>query len=284
LARECDGSAGYSVNDRHDFGADFQLTLLTADAETAADADAAGVQRIGVDLELRGKADRQPASENRISGHTVQDLRRIRDAVRTAELFVRINPLHAGTAEEIDLVLEAGAHWVMLPFFRQASEVEQFIRLLRGRGRAAILIETSTALLRIRQILAVSGIAEVTFGFNDLRHDFHVRSHFEVLGSPLIDSAAKEVVRRDLPLSMGGVARPDDAHAPMPVELVYAQYPRLHATGAWIARSFLRQATTHSFLADDVQRLRQRLSWWAGQSAEDLERARAELLLRAEMI
>ncbi len=272
------------MTDEHDFGAEFQLTLLTADVETAAAADAAGVQRIGVDLEFRGKAERQTSFDNRISQHTVQDLRRIKDAVRTADLFVRINPLHAGTAEEIDLVLEAGARWVMLPYFRQVSEVEQFIDLLGGRASAAILIETSTALLRIRRILALNGIDEVTLGFNDLRHDFQVRSHFEVLGSPLIDSAASEVARRNLPLSMGGVGRPDDGHAPMPVELVYAQYPRLRATGAWIARSFLRQAPDRRALADDVQRLRQRLSWWALQSAEDLERARAELLLRAEMI
>ena len=143
------------MTDEHDFGAEFQLTLLTADVETAAAADAAGVQRIGVDLEFRGKAERQTSFDNRISQHTVQDLRRIKDAVRTADLFVRINPLHAGTAEEIDLVLEAGARWVMLPYFRQVSEVEQFIDLLGGRASAAILIETSTALLRIRRILAL---------------------------------------------------------------------------------------------------------------------------------
>jgi HpcH/HpaI aldolase/citrate lyase family len=268
----------------HDFGADFHLTLLTADPDTAAEADAAGVQRIGVDLELRGKAERQTSLENRISRHTVQDLQLIGDTVQSAELFVRINPLHAGTAEDIDLVLNAGARWVMLPFFREVSDVEQFVRLLGGRARAAILIETSAALLRIRRILAVRGIDEVTFGFNDLRHDFRVRSHFEVLGSPLIDSAAREVVRRGLPLSMGGVGRPDDGDAPMPVELVYAQYPRLWATGAWIARSFLRQTPKRGGLADDVQRLRQRLTWRARQSAEDLERAREELLLRAEML
>ncbi len=68
-------------------------------------------------------------------------------------------------------------------------------------------METATALLRLRSILSVQGVDEVTFGFNDLRHEFQVRSHFEVLGSPLVDAAASEIVSHNLPLSMGGVSR-----------------------------------------------------------------------------
>ncbi len=37
-------------------------------------------------------------------------------------------------------------------------------------------------------------------------------------------------------------------------------------------------------LADDLHRLRERLSWWAIQPPEDLEHARNELLHRAELM
>jgi len=121
-------------------------------------------------------------------------------------------------------------------------------------------------------------------GLNDLRHDLRVSSHFEVLGSPLIDVAATEVVSRGLPLAIGAVGCPGNLSAVMPVELVYAQYPRLGATGAFIARSFLRPVAERHRLPDDIRQLRNRLTWWAEQSPADLEAAREELLARAETI
>jgi citrate lyase beta subunit len=266
------------------FGERFQLTLLTSDPALAAAADAAGIQRVGVDLERLNKAARQAGAENRISAQTVRDLRVVGGQLRSASLFVRINPLHDGTEAEIEEVLTAGAAVIMLPFFRSAAEVRRFVELIGGRARAAILVETSTALLRFWNILAVEGVDEITIGLNDLRHDFQVRSHFEVLGSPLIDVIARETHLRGLPLTIGGVGRPDDAAAPMPVELVYAQYPRLGATGAWIARSFLRPKDPGNHLAADVAALRRRLDAWENASETELETARRTLLERASVL
>lgn len=266
------------------FGERFQLTLLTGDPALAAAADAAGIQRVGVDLERLNKAARQTGPENRISAQTMRDLRIVGCQLRTAALFVRINPLHDGTEAEIEEVLNAGAAVIMLPFFRSASDVRRFVELIDGRARAAILVETSTALLRFWNILAVAGVDEITIGLNDLRHDFQVPSHFEVLGSPLIDVIARETRSRGLPLTIGGVGRPDDVSARMPVDLVYAQYPRLGATGAWIARSFLRPGDPASHLASDVAALRGRLDVWEKASEADLEAARRTLLERASAL
>jgi HpcH/HpaI aldolase/citrate lyase family len=127
---------------------------------------------------------------------------------------------------------------LMLPFFRTPEEVDTFARLVRGRAKVMILVETAASVVRIRQILSVSGIDEVMFGLNDLHLQLDVSNHFEVFASPLLDGLASEVQAVGLPLSIGGVARVDDTDLPIPPDLVYAQFPRLGATGAWIARSF----------------------------------------------
>jgi hypothetical protein len=159
--------------------------------------------------------------------------------------------------------------------------VEHFIRLLGGRAEGVILLETGAAVLRIREILAVRGIGEVMFGLNDLRLQFGVSSHFEVLTSPLLAVLAAEVHAVGLPLSIGGVARADDAALPVSPDLVYAQYPRLGATGAWLSRSFFRDMPSGWDFERAIGAVRRRLSDWAAAPPETLERARIDLAQQA---
>jgi HpcH/HpaI aldolase/citrate lyase family len=259
------------------FGKDFCLTLLTDDAEFAAVADRAGVNRVGVDLEYLGKSERQAGMNTRLERHDWDDLSRLASVVRSADLFVRVNPIHAGTEVEIETALEIGARVLMLPAFRTADEVEIFARTIRERARVLILLEMAPAVVRIREILEVPGIDEVMLGLNDLRLQMGVSNHFEVLASPLTGMLADEVHRRGLPLSIGGVARVGDQRMPVPTDLVHAQYPRLGATGAWVARSFTNSVPAGWDFTGAILALRDRLSEWAASSPEDLENARAEL-------
>jgi hypothetical protein len=56
------------------FGDQFRLTLITADPILAAEVDQAGVDRIGLDLECLGKAERQRGEDTRLSNHKVENL------------------------------------------------------------------------------------------------------------------------------------------------------------------------------------------------------------------
>lgn len=262
-----------------DFGARFRLTLITDDPPLAAEADAAGIERIGVDLERLGKADRQAGNDTRLSQHTWDDLAAIAPAVGRADLFVRTNPIHAGSEREIETALELRARVLMLPSFRTADEVASFVRMVRGRAQVLVLVELAPAVVRIRDILAVPGIDEVMLGLNDLHLQFGAANPFEMLASPVVEMLAGEVHQRGLPLGMGGVARPEDDELPIPPELIYAQYPRVGATGAWIARSFTRKGVKG--FAEAVHGLRARLSAWSQSPPEALERARHELWRRA---
>lgn len=260
-----------------DFGKKFCVTLITNDEQLAATADLAGVNRIGIDLEYLGKAARQAGHDTRMSRHDWDDLARISRCLHRADLFVRINPIHPGTESEIETALECGAKVLMLPSFRTAAEAATFARTVRGRARAVLLAELAPAVVRIREILEVRGVDEVMLGLNDLRLQLGVENHFEVLASPLIDMLAAEVLRKGLPLAIGGVGRVGDTTVPVPPDLVYAQYPRLGATGAWLARSFINAVPSPGGLNDAILALRNRLNEWAASPLEDLERARREL-------
>jgi hypothetical protein len=220
---------------------------------------------------------RQAGEDTRLSRHTVSELAEIVRAIGVASPFARVNSIHSDSQEEIDAVLREGARVVMLPFFRSAGEVDKFVRMVARRARTIILVETGAALVRIRDILAVPGVDEVMAGLNDLRLELGVESHFEVLSSPVLDGLAAEVRRAGLPFSVGGVARPSDASLAVSPDLVLAQYPRLHATGAWLSRSFFKGMPQIWDFASALTAVRRRLTEWSLASEDDLEQARLQL-------
>lgn len=263
------------------FGDHFCLTLLTSDPDLAGVADRAGVNRIGVDFERLGKAQRQAGQDTRLSEHGWENLAAISRSIVHAALFVRLDPMNPDSADQIERALYCGAQVLMLPFFQTPEEVDGFSRLVAGRAKVIILLETAAAAVRIRDIVSVPGIDEVMFGLNDLRLQLRVRSHFEVLASPILDGLAAAVREADLPLSIGGVARVDDSSLPVPPDLVYAQFPRLGATGAWLGRSFVRGGSSEQDFEDAVAALRRRLTEWSAASPAELERARDKLAEQA---
>ena len=159
-----------------------RLMLMTNDPGIARLAEAAGVDRLFVDTEVRGKAERQAGRNTIISGHTLEDVRAVRAAAPATELMVRLNPPFDGTPGEVDDAIEAGADVLMLPMFNEAEQVAQFVRAVRGRtARTCLLLETATALARIDTILEVDGIDEVHVGLNDLHISFDLDFMFELL-------------------------------------------------------------------------------------------------------
>ncbi len=265
------------------FGDRFRFTLITNDVALAVRADASGVDTVGVDLERLGKALRQPRGDTRLSEHSVSDLEKISRSLRHAQPFARLNPLNADSPCEVDAAIAAGAQRLMLPFFRAADEVRAFVGLVSGRARVSVLIETASALVRIRSIVAVPGIDDVMLGLNDLRLELRLNNHFELLTSPVLDAISREVRDAGLAFSYGGVTRANDLTMPVPADLVLAQYPRLGATGAWLSRSFLRNLPATMSLADGVASIRERLTAWSEASPDALKQARIELAERCSV-
>lgn len=262
----------------------FTLTVITRDAGLARRADEAGVDRIGVDVERLGKRERQRRlADARISDHELSDLAALGRSVRHAALFARLNSIHAGSTDEVDASVEAGASVLMLPYFVSAAEVERFVRLVDGRACAVLLLESMAALVRLHEILEVDGFSEVMVGLNDLRLSAGLASPFEIVASDTLADVADRVRERGRAFGFGGLARVGDENLPVPSDLVIAQHARLGSTSAWLARSFFGREPERLDLSSEVARLRDRLAFWSRQSPDVLviERDRLRRHLRA---
>jgi HpcH/HpaI aldolase/citrate lyase family len=259
------------------FGENFSLTLLTNDPVIAKRGDRAGIDHIGLDFETLGKRARQPEASAWISHHTLEDLIAIGRVLERSRLFARIDPWHAGSARQVEELLAKGATSLMLPMFTSAVEVARFAELVSGRAYICLLLETPQAVVRIDDILEISGIDEISIGLNDLHRALGLRSHFEVLISDLMRMLSDKVRARGLRFGFGTIGRAMDNDLPVPSDLLYAQYPRLGATSARLFRPFLGSNPLSLDITREVKRLRGRLSFWGEQGAEAWEEARREL-------
>jgi 2-keto-3-deoxy-L-rhamnonate aldolase RhmA len=249
------------------------LTLWTDDVEVARSADAAGVDRVGLDLETLGKQERQHGRGTWISPHSVDRLPALRDALGEARLFTRVNPVHPRTPEEVERVIGGGAEVLMLPMFRGAGEVERFVETVGDRAEVVLLLETREAAERIEDIASVDGIGEVHVGINDLAIELGLRSRFDVYDSRLVEHASDVVRASGMRFGIGGLGRVDDRSLPLPSRLLYAQYARLGATSALISRAFMASRISPERLRDQVARTRAELSRWFDAGPDALARA-----------
>ncbi|MFI5118950.1 MAG: aldolase/citrate lyase family protein [Thermoanaerobaculia bacterium] len=255
------------------------LTAITCDPALVRAADAAGVDRVGIDIERLGKSQRQRHLPNaRLSDHRLEQLASVAANATRAEIFVRLNPLHDGSQEEIDRALALGARALMLPYFSGPREVACFVEMVGGRGSPVLLLETAAAVVRLRDIVAVKGVTEIVVGLNDLHGSLGLANHFEVVVTDLMTMIADRVREAGLRFGFGGLARVDDATLPVPPDLVCAQYPRLGATSAWLSRSFFHGLGPGG-IAPAVHALRERLDHWKRQPASALLEQREELAL-----
>ena len=219
-----------------------KLMYITNDPVVARIAERSGVDRIFVDLEFVGKALRQGGMDTVQSHHTVDDVRAIRAAVTRSEVLVRVNPIHDALPDygdspwEIDAVIDAGADVLMLPYFKTVSEVETFLRLVRGRAATMLLVETPEAVAAIDEILALEGIDEIHIGLNDLSLGYGMRFMFELLADGTVERLCNQFREKGLKYGFGGIA--SLGKGLLPAERVIREHYRLGSTCAILSRSF----------------------------------------------
>ncbi|GJL60844.1 MAG: hypothetical protein NPIRA03_37010 [Nitrospirales bacterium] len=263
-----------------DYGSGFVLTLFTNNVEIARLADEAGIDRIGLDLEVLGKIERQDPSKTWISDHLISEIPAVRRVLKNAQLFVRTNPLNTKSKYEIDRLVDLGAEVLMLPMFSDAVEAQQWIDMVAGRAETSLLVETASAAKNIKDITKVSGVDEIHVGLNDLHLDLKMNNHFEVLVSPLMEKVSTCVHEAGINFGFGGIARVNDETLPISSDLIYAQYPRLNADRALVSRIFLSPDYRLFSLTEEVAKFRQMMTKWSKQSCQDLYDAK-DILAKA---
>lgn len=213
-----------------------KLMYITNRADVAKIAEANTVDRIWVDLETHGKAERQGHVNSVKSNHTMEDVSNIRAAISKAQLLVRVNPLWAGSKAEIDEVVSRGADIVMLPMFRTSDDARQFVDFINGRAKVMLLAETIDAEKNIDAIASVPGVDEIHIGLNDLHLAYNMTFMFELLANGQVDEMTKKIRSHCVPYGFGGIARLDEGM--LPARHVIAEHYRLGSSMAILSRSF----------------------------------------------
>ena len=217
-----------------------QYMLITNDSDLAAHAESNGVSRIFVDLEHIGKNERQGHLDTFISRHSMADVPIIRNAIKSSELLVRLNPLYDGTNQEVEEAVSGGAGLLMLPMFKDHAELQTFAEIVDGRAPIIPLVETISAVQDIEQIVKVRGIKEVYIGLNDLHLDMGLRFRFEPLASGLVDELATTIKSAGLPFGFGGIARVGEGV--IPGEMILGEHVRLGSSSVILSRTFHRKS------------------------------------------
>lgn len=221
-----------------------KLIYITNDTAVATSAQNSGVDWILVDLEVHGKAERQSGRNTVISAHSVDDVRRVRAAVRRAALVVRVNPIGTWSNEEIDRVVQYGADIIMLPFFKTAGEVSYFLDCVKGRAKTCLLVETPDAVANIDSILDTASVDYIHIGLNDLHIAYGMRFMFEPLANGTVDWLCGKIAKKSIQYGFGGVAR--IGRRSPPAESIIAEHYRLGSTMVILSRSFCNAASMAS--------------------------------------
>ena len=265
-----------------------QLIMITNDPEAAAAAEAGGVDRIMVDLEIIGKMARQGHLNTVISQHKMADIARVSARLASCELQVRVNPLGDHSVAEIDEALALGADRLMLPMFYSADEAKRFVELVDNRAVVTLLAETPEAVAAIKEVAAVPGVEEIHIGLNDLHLALGLDFMMELLSSRLLESASGVVSQQGVRLGIGGIAA--IGNGDVPAEFVLPRLKQLGAGATILSRSFtacLRAGggcLDSSVLAHEVSKLRGLWSDMDDWDAEAFEASDAEFNRRVQSV
>ena len=227
------------------------------DAEAAI---CAGIDWIFVDIEVRGKAARQPTTSF-ISDHKLCDVKAIKAGLPYAQVVLRLNPLYRGTASEIEDAISFGADAIMLPMFSSLNELNEVRDLIRGRAQFWPLVETPGACqLMTETDVGSLGLDRIHFGLNDLHIALHYRFMFSSLLDPGVTEALSSVEASGVPFGLGGVSKLDQG-ALLGSDVLNLNF-LLGSTAVILSQEFRRNAADGS-LAQSVAALKE---YWSGLS------------------
>lgn len=215
-----------------------KLSLITNRLDLAIRAENLGIDRIFIDLEKRGKSERQSGRNLFLADHSLLDVKSIRPSLHRSKLLVRVDPLHEGSKSQIEQVIDAGADLVMLPYFNQFEEADEFISMVGGRALPVLLVETRASANILEKLTLLPGLSEIHIGLNDLSISYRKNSIFELIYDGTIDELCSILRRSCIPFGFGGIGSLSRIDLPVPPELFLAEQIYQGATRGWLGRTF----------------------------------------------
>jgi 2-keto-3-deoxy-L-rhamnonate aldolase RhmA len=209
---------------------------ITNDIQVAKIAQDAGVDRIFIDLETIGKAERQAGYDSVKSHHTIADIAKIKSVLSRSQLLVRVNPIHDGSEQEIESVIKNGADIVMLPMYKTQKDINIFLKFVNKRAKTMLLLETKEAVNILDTTLQIPGIDEIHIGLNDLHLSYQKKFMFELLADGTVDKICNKIKTKNISFGFGGVAAVGTGT--LPAELILSEHYRLASQIVILSRSF----------------------------------------------
>lgn len=215
-----------------------KLMYITNNPRIAQIAEKSGVDWIFVDLEIKGKMERQGHLDTVISNHKISDIRPLKKVLTKSKLLVRVNPIHNDSDKEINAVIQAGAEIVMLPYFKTKHEVANFIKMIDSRVETCLLLETPEAVDNLDDILQVKGIDYVHIGLNDLHIGYNMKFMFELLSDGTVEKISSVLRKKSIKFGFGGIAQIGEGL--LPSELIIVEHHRLGSELVILSRTFFK--------------------------------------------
>ncbi|MGL4796781.1 MAG: aldolase/citrate lyase family protein, partial [Paraclostridium sp.] len=223
--------------------------------------------------------ERQRERDTLISNNTVEDVEKVRQVVKKAELLVRVNPMHKNTKNEVDSVIEAGADIVMIPMIVDEYEVVEFIKMVDKRAKVSLLLETPQALARINSIMEIDGIDEVYIGLNDMHIGMQLDFMFELLSGGIVEYLSKTIQNAKVPFGFGGMAKIGEGS--LPAEKILGEHYRLGSNSVILSRTFRNEIgknTTKVNLKEEIEKIRHEENKILEWKEEDFEKNRLDIV------
>jgi len=201
--------------------------------------DKLDIDWIFIDLETVGKKDRQIGRNTVMSDHSISDVQKIRRVINNTKILLRCNPIGIHSKKEIEEINKtSGIDMVMLPFFKTVKEVKIFIELLdTSKVEPTLLIETTSALYNLNDILKLYPFKYVHIGLNDIHIERNTSFMFEPYIDGLLDKTVSILRSNNKKFGIGGIGKIGSDLLPTP-ECVINEHTRLKSSGIILSRSF----------------------------------------------
>ena len=253
-----------------------ELVLFAREPEYVGHALAAGLRSMIVDLEWRGKEERQRGVDTEINRHRPEDL----EVLRSRQVPIRccrLNRFGSWTRDEVEATIAAGATRLLLPMVEAAAEVEATLCMVDGRCDFGILVETERA-VEAADRLSRLPLDQVYVGLNDLAISRGCGTEngqiFEALADGTVESLRQAF--DGCGFGFGGVTVVDGGE-PVPSRLLLAEMARLDCSFSFLRRSFRRDTAARD-LATEVARIQQLWQRLLERSPDQIADDRQQLL------
>jgi hypothetical protein len=230
----------------------FNYIAITNDVDNAVILQDCGIQQIMVDAENLGKMERQSGKGAVINFHKIEDVVELKKKMNSTKIICRINGYHNNIFDEIEMAVNCGADFLMLPMIEDINDFKRMIKFIDGRVSILPLIETSYSIFKLKEIIDLSKPDQIHFGLNDLHISLGMDNLFEVLISPLFASAVLYASERVKIVGVGGIGDPMQQQKISP-ELLINEHKVLGSSSVILSRSFFGKGYEINRILDSLR-------------------------------